>query len=86
MAAGHVIENTNLYVLELYLFGFACASYYLLLKSRATLARLDSETTCAQLLATPSRFGRHLQFGRDLELDADGNTLYYIGPVKRSTH
>jgi hypothetical protein len=80
MAVHHVIEGTKLHVLELLMFGFAYSSYYLLLKTAATLERLDDEKFREDVAARPYRFGRKLEFGHGLELDAD-KTIFYRGEV-----
>lgn len=81
-AVGHRVAGTGLYILELLMFGAASASYYLLLRSPALLARLGEEAVRSALLKTPSRFGRHLTFGRDLTHDPATGTVSYLGPVR----
>ncbi len=82
MAVGHRVAGTELYILELLTFGAASTSYYLLLRSLALLARLGEEAVRHDLLKTPSRFGRHLAFGRDLTHDPATGAVSYIGPVR----
>lgn len=81
MAEAYVIEGTRLYVLELKMFGFAYASYYLLLKSHKTLAQLSDQKLRDQLLKTPAKFGKHLEFGRELGSDPQDQLVYYLAPV-----
>lgn len=85
MAVGHRVEGTDLYILELVMFGAACSSYYLLLRSPAVLARLGEETVRRDLAQAPSRFGRHLTFGRDLAHDPVSGRVTYLGPVRPPT-
>jgi hypothetical protein len=82
MAVGHRVTGTELYILELVMFGAAGSSYYLLLRSRSVLTRLDEEDIRNALVRTPARFGRHLVFGKDLVGDPAGGALRYVGPVR----
>ena len=81
---GHRIEGTRLYVLELLLFGFAYSSYYLLLRSPSVLEKLGDEKIRENLCQHPSRFGRKLEFGPDLERVPGSEDIYYIGEVAES--
>lgn len=82
MAEGHEIEGTRLYVLELLMWGSAYSSYYVLLKSKAFLEKLDDEAVRSAVMGSPSRYGKKLEFGKQLEFDTAENCAYYIGEVK----
>jgi hypothetical protein len=79
----YLVEGTRLIVLELLHFGFAYSSYYLLLKAGTDLARLNEEAIAAEVVRKPSKFGRRLEFGPDLERDPTTQEVCYIGDVSR---
>lgn len=82
MADCHEVEGTRLVVLELLMFGFAYASRYLLLKSRAIVDSLEDPAVSTEIARNPSKFGRTLEFGRDMEWDSSKSVIYYIAPVE----
>jgi hypothetical protein len=81
MADGFRVEGTQLYVLELLMFGFAYSSYYLLVKSTAFLTQLDDESVRCEVLQHPYRFGKCLELGQDLAFDQAEQCVYYVGEV-----
>jgi hypothetical protein len=80
MAVHHQVENTQIHVIELLLFGFAYSSRYIQLKTNAYLEKLQDDDFKKEICAHPSRFGVKLEFGSDLEQEPDG-TIFYIGEV-----
>ena len=82
MADCHQVEGTRLFVLELVMVGFAFSSYYLLLRSRSLAEKLNDEKVGAEVAHRPTKFGRKLRFGLDLEVDPATKDIYYLGPVK----
>lgn len=84
LAVGYAVEGTRLCVLELLMFGFAYSSRYLLLKARSFDGIGDSEKGCSSVAASPSKFGRTLQFGVELERDAATGEVFYVGAVNAS--
>lgn len=69
------VEGTGRLVLELHMFGPAYSSYYLLLPSATVL---DDPDIVDEIGREPSRFGKKLLFGRDLERDADTGEIYLL--------
>ena len=80
LAEGYIIDGTKLYVMEFLTFGFAYSSYYILLRSKAVLSKLDDEAIKSELLQYPYRFGKRLDFGKNLWRER-GN-VYYTDKVK----
>ena len=74
LADGYAVEGSDAYVLELVMHGFAQASCYVLLKSRAVLQRADDAAVAGDIGAHPSKYGRVLRFDRELFRDGgDGS-------------
>jgi hypothetical protein len=80
MAQGYEVEGTPLYILELLIFGFAYSSYFLLVRSRKFLSQLNDEKIKNKLIRQPTQFGKRLDLGKELEMDKETNTIYYIDP------
>lgn len=72
------IEGTKKLVLEFLQYGFACSSYYLLLRSASTLQKISDPETRALLEKSPTRFGKKLVVGVDLERDDTGALFYLV--------
>ena len=76
MAEGYEVEGTDRYVLELLMHGFAYASCFVLLKSAIVLRSAEDEAVIADIGRHPSKFGKVLQFDRDLFLNKSDGVLY----------
>lgn len=75
LATCYSVEGSGRLVLELHMFGPAYASHYLLLRSKTVL---DDPDIVVDLGREPSRFGKTLVFGRDLERDTLSGDVYLI--------
>ncbi len=78
MAVHHQVENTQIHIIELLIFGFAYSSRYIRLTTNSHLENLDDADFKKEICEHPSRFGATLEFGSDLEQEPDG-TIFYIG-------
>lgn len=78
-AAEHRVEGSELRILELMAIGFAYSSLYILLKSTAFLAKLDDDKVREAVQQHPTRFGKRLELGRDLERDPKTGEIYLVG-------
>jgi hypothetical protein len=77
-AVHHLVENTDLHIIELLNFGFSYASRYVLLRSNSNLQKLKDESFSNEFCKHPSRYGSTLEFGTSLERGADGE-IFYVG-------
>lgn len=76
MADGYEVEGSDRYVLELLIHGFAYASCYVLLKSTIVLRSAEDEAAVAAIGRYPSKYGKVLQFDKDLFLNKSDGLLY----------
>jgi len=74
-AEAYRLDGTDRFVLELVMFGFACASRYVLLRSALDLSRLDDPDYMKDIGDRSSRYGRVLRWDVDLFLDADDGSV-----------
>jgi hypothetical protein len=75
MADAYLVEGTDRHVLELLMFGFACASRYIQLRRSIRLERFDDAHFMADVGVHPSKYGRILRFDVDLFLDDSDQSL-----------
>jgi hypothetical protein len=75
LATCYSVEGSDRLVLELHIFGPAYSSYFLLLQSASVL---DDPEIDEQIGRAPTRFGRKLVFGRDLERDPETDDVYFV--------
>jgi hypothetical protein len=75
LATCYRVDGSDRLVLELHIFGPAYSSYFLLLRSASAL---DDPEIVEQIGRAPTRFGRKLVFGRDLERDPATDDVYFV--------
>lgn len=72
MAVHHQVNNTQIHVIELLIFGFAYSSRYIRLRTNSHLEKLQDDDFKKVICQYPSRFGVTLEIGSDLEQAPDG--------------